>query len=160
MGNIADELSDLELRAMDGQSDAFSVFQNPDYQRLFGSPVQVLPIGLDGVDVDLARIVESIGGAHVRFEYVRHEVQSRLLERCRERGTPGWMALTVLFNGIYVGDASDILLVRRGAQPLDFGRMETTSVEYREGHTHIVHAKGDYKVPAKIGVKVAEIKFF
>ena len=57
MGEIVDLLSDLELRAMDGQSDAFSVFQNPDYQRLFGSPVQVLPIGIDGVDDDLARIV-------------------------------------------------------------------------------------------------------
>ncbi len=157
--NVINKLSDLELHALDGNSEALPVFFNPDYVRLMKTPVQVSIANLRGVDKDLAKIVEKVAGAHICFEYLRHEVQSHLHARSLEKGTIGWMALQVLFNGIYVGDASDILRVRNGNKPLDFGNVQETRLTLRDSQTYLHSAKREYKHPSNVGLKVAEVKF-
>ncbi len=156
---LIDELSGLELRAIDGETNALAVFMIADYKHLMRSPVQVVVSDAAGIDADLQDMVKQLAGDYIQFSHLRQKTNTLLHERSKTKGPLGWMALTTLFNGIYVGDASDILRVRNGVPPLDFGQVQATSIMHKEGHTYITRAEGAYHAPSGIGKKVAEVKF-
>ncbi len=156
---LIDELSGLELRAIDGETNALCVFMLADYKKLMRSPVQVAVADVAGIDADLHDMVKQLAGDYIQFIHLRQKTNTLLHERSKTKGPLGWMALTTLFNGIYVGDASDILRVRNGVPPLDFGQVQATSITQKEGHTYITHADGAYQAPSGIGKKVADVQF-
>lgn len=156
-----DALAEIDLRSLDGDASSIAaIAKSPAYAGLMEHAVRVSVLSdVSKTDDDLRAIVAQLPGDYKRFVELREKTQKLLLERADVTGATGWMALTVLFSGVYVGDASDILRVRRGVPPMDFGVMEENGISRDGEHTHIMRVHRQYKVPSGIGTKVAEVQF-
>ena len=104
------KLSELSLEEYDGNLDA--VLKQGDkktYENLMYSPVRItLNRQGDICEGRLYEIVASMSGEHTTFEHVRREMDNRLLQKL-ERIPSDWRLITVLFEGIYIGDPQDLL---------------------------------------------------
>ena len=100
-----ERLSNLDLRQYAGDLKAIQGDDRELYERLMRSPVEVHVTAQRGICDDLLyQILSTIEGTYERFEELRREVMFKL-----PKNSPGWNLLSVLFDGIYVGEPEDLL---------------------------------------------------
>ncbi len=106
-----DRLSQLELEQYAGNLRAIQGEDRNIYERLFELPVIVKVIAERGTCEDeLYDICVRAERNYVRFLDLRRDITRELAEKF---DTPGQNLLTVLFNGIYVGESEDLLNFRK-----------------------------------------------
>lgn len=109
---ILERLSGLELKQYAGDLRAIEGEDRILYERLFELPVEVRIVAHVGVCGDrLYQICNKFQGRHRSFEELRHQVVARL---STEFAPPGWNRLSVLFDGMYVGEPEDLLNYKQG----------------------------------------------
>ena len=107
-----ERLSDLELRQYAGDLSAIMGDDRLLYEKLFGLPVEVRIAAHLGICEDrLYQILCIFQGRYEKFEDLRCKITTRL---SREFAPPGWNRLSVLFDGIYIGEPEDLLNYRQG----------------------------------------------
>lgn len=117
-----ERLSNLELRQYTGDLTAIVADDRVLYNELMESPVEVRVTAQRGLcEGGLYEICLSVQGRHKRFVDVRHAVINKYtrdmkpFEKMVDAGkVQSPCLLTVLFDGIYVGDSEDLFTYRNG----------------------------------------------
>ena len=112
---VKEKLNKYELANYSGNFSELEKGYAEIYLRLVNSSVRVRL--LDDVDADegLIEICRKLEGRYEAFYMVREKAMEMLAEGKRKIG---WNLLTVLFDGIYIGDPEDIWNLRNGKKPL------------------------------------------
>ncbi len=109
-----ERLSRLELKRYAGDLRALSGEDLRLYKELMISPVQVKVIIERGICEDaIYEICVKAEGEYNKFKDLRHKI---IRELSRNAQAPGWDLLSVLSDGIYVGEMEDLLNYRYGNQ--------------------------------------------
>lgn len=110
-----ERLSNLDLQQYAGNLEALRETDRLIYERLMHSPVEVkVTAQREGVDRGLYEACLELQGSCVKFEELRRKAMMMLSRR--SHSPVGWNLLSVLFNGIYIGDPEDLLNYRTGRQ--------------------------------------------
>ena len=126
-------LSNLEISRYAGELDSIQGEDGRLVELLARTPVEMTMIAESGVcDEKLYEICRKKVGRHDSFALLREKIVCDLAERLEP---PAWNLLSVLLDGIYVGDPEDVYNLRSG---------EPNQVMY--------NLKG-------IGTKLAEVRF-
>lgn len=105
-------LSNLEISRYAGQLDAIRGKDEILVGLLAETPVEVVMVAEEGVcNGTLYNICKRRTGRHKSFALLRGEVIGELAQRFEP---PCWNLLSVLFDGIYVGEPEDLYNLRAG----------------------------------------------
>ncbi|MDD5193048.1 MAG: hypothetical protein PHF67_00520 [Candidatus Nanoarchaeia archaeon] len=109
-------LSNLELSIFSGENLALEEWDLIHARALYQTPVEVTMIAEEGIcDRGLYRLCLYFEGEHDTFAGLRVDISERLAQTFQP---PNWMKLTVIFDGIYVGNPEDIYNSRAGQPEL------------------------------------------
>lgn len=119
-----ERLSNLELRQYAGNLNAISGEDATIYDMLVESPIKIKVTAQRGICEDeLYDICLSLEGRHDRFIDVRHAIIESYIkkispmQKMRDTGVAqSPCLLSMLFDGIYVGDSEDLLNYRNNNQ--------------------------------------------
>jgi|SRR3989338_4510316 len=107
-----ERLSDLDLRQYSGDLSAIRGEDRQLHARLMESPVEMRVTAQPEVCVEeLYRICLSAIGRYPKFIDLRQMIMGELAAKFE---TSGWNLLSILFNGIFVGEPKDLLNHRNG----------------------------------------------
>ncbi|MBI4159360.1 hypothetical protein HY500_03840 [Candidatus Woesearchaeota archaeon] len=107
-----ERLSYLNLMEYSGDLFAIRGEDRQLYSKLMESPVEMIVTAQPEVCVEeIYRICSGAVGGYRRFIDLRQRIMRELAAKFE---TPGWCLLSVLFNGIFVGEPEDLLNHRNG----------------------------------------------
>lgn len=106
-------LSDLDLAIYAGEVDAITPRNIRLTSEPMNAPGEVRIVAEQGVcEEKLYRIISELTGRHEKFIYLKRAVVNSLM---KQAAGPGWNFISVLFDGIYIGEPEDVYNHRKSS---------------------------------------------